>query len=221
MSRYVECLLLLTLAGATSAIPAAAEGIKVGAVEFATACSMSETMLIGVFAATVTAATPLLLVPATWLLLDRTRLGLALRAAGEKPSVVDIAGWNVQQIRYCAALFGAGMAGLAGAFLSIAYLSTWAEGMVAGQGWVPLALVVFGGWRPVRVLLGAYLFGFSYILVFQVQLFGGIFRSISVHILQMTPYLLTIIVMTLMAGRSRRDRAPAALAVPYVREERS
>ena len=106
--------------------------------------------------------------------LYRTRPGLALRAAGEKPSAVDVVGWNVFRIRYLAVLFGAGMAGLAGAFLSVAYLSTWAEGMTAGRGWVALALVIFAGWHPIKLLGGAYLFGFAYILIAQSQVLGGV-----------------------------------------------
>ena len=99
-----------------------------------------------------------LMVAVVWYFLYRTRPGLALRAAGEKPSAVDVVGWNVFRIRYLAVLFGAGMAGLAGAFLSVAYLSTWAEGMTAGRGWVALALVIFAGWHPIKLLGGAYLF---------------------------------------------------------------
>ena len=93
------------------------------------------------------------MVAAVWWFLYRTRPGLALRAAGERPSAVDVAGWSVFRIRYLAVIFGAGMAGLAGAFLSVAYLNSWAEGMTAGRGWVALALVIFAGWHPVTHLL--------------------------------------------------------------------
>ena len=163
-----------------------------------------------------------LMVAMVWYFLYRTRPGLALRAAGEKPSAVDVVGWNVFRIRYLAVLFGAGMAGLAGAFLSVAYLSTWAEGMTAGRGWVALALVIFAGWHPIKLLGGAYLFGFAYILIAQSQVLGGVFYMISTYVMQMFPYLMAIVVLAVMGRRAMKQRvgAPEALALPYVREER-
>ncbi len=163
-----------------------------------------------------------LMVAVVWYFLYRTRPGLALRAAGEKPSAVDVVGWNVFRIRYLAVLFGAGMAGLAGAFLSVAYLSTWAEGMTAGRGWVALALVIFAGWHPIKLLGGAYLFGFAYILIAQSQVLGGVFYLISTYVMQMFPYLMAIVVLAVMGRRAMKQRvgAPEALAIPYVREER-
>jgi ABC-type uncharacterized transport system permease subunit len=163
-----------------------------------------------------------LMVAVVWYFLYRTRPGLALRAAGEKPSAVDVVGWNVFRIRYLAVLFGAGMAGLAGAFLSVAYLSTWAEGMTAGRGWVALALVIFAGWHPIKLLGGAYLFGFAYILIAQSQVLGGVFHMVSTYVMQMFPYLMAIVVLAVMGRRAMKQRvgAPEALALPYVREER-
>ena len=163
-----------------------------------------------------------LMVAVVWYFLYRTRPGLALRAAGEKPSAVDVVGWSVFRIRYLAVLFGAGMAGLAGAFLSVAYLSTWAEGMTAGRGWVALALVIFAGWHPIKLLGGAYLFGFAYILIAQSQVLGGVFYMISTYVMQMFPYLMAILVLAVMGRRAMKQRvgAPEALALPYVREER-
>ena len=163
-----------------------------------------------------------LMVAVVWYFLYRTRPGLALRAAGEKPSAVDVVGWSVFRIRYLAVLFGAGMAGLAGAFLSVAYLTTWAEGMTAGRGWVALALVIFAGWHPIKLLGGAYLFGFAYILIAQSQVLGGVFYMISTYVMQMFPYLMAILVLAVMGRRAMKQRvgAPEALALPYVREER-
>jgi simple sugar transport system permease protein len=163
-----------------------------------------------------------IMVAAVWYFLYRTRPGLALRAAGEKPSAVDVVGWNVFRIRYLAVMFGAGMAGLAGAFLSVAYLNSWAEGMTAGRGWVALALVIFAGWHPIKLLGGAYLFGFAYILIAESQVLGGVFYLISTYVMQMFPYLMAIIVLAVMGRRAmkRRTGAPEALALPYVREER-
>jgi general nucleoside transport system permease protein len=163
-----------------------------------------------------------LMVMVVWYFLYRTRPGLALRAAGENPSAVDVVGWNVFRIRYLAVLFGAAMAGLAGAFLSVAYLNSWAEGMTAGRGWVALALVIFAGWHPIKLVGGAYLFGFAYILIAESQVLGGMFHLISTYVMQMFPYLMAIIVLAVMGRRTmkRRAGAPEALALPYVREER-
>lgn len=157
-----------------------------------------------------------------WWFIYRTRPGLALRAAGEKPSAIDVAGWNVFRIRYMATIFGAAMAGLAGAFLSVGYLNSWSDGMTAGRGWVALALVIFAGWHPVKLLGGAYLFGIAYMLIVQSEVLGGVFHLVSSFILQMFPYVLAIAVLAAMGRRSMRRRAgaPAALALPYVREER-
>jgi general nucleoside transport system permease protein len=162
------------------------------------------------------------MVAAVWYFLYRTRPGLALRAAGEKPSAIDVVGWNVFRIRYLAVMFGAAMAGLAGAFLSVGYLNSWAEGMTAGRGWVALALVIFAGWHPIKLLGGAYLFGFAYILIAESQVLGGVFHLISTYIMQMFPYLMAILVLAVMGRRAmkRRVGAPEALALPYVREER-
>lgn len=163
-----------------------------------------------------------LMVAVVWYFLYLTRPGLALRAAGEKPSAVDVVGWSVFRIRYLAVIFGAAMAGLAGAFLSVAYLNNWADGMTAGRGWVALALVIFAGWHPVKLLGGAYLFGFAYILIAESQVLGGIFYDLSTYVMQMFPYLMAIAVLAVMGRRAmkRRVGAPAALALPYVREER-
>jgi general nucleoside transport system permease protein len=147
-----------------------------------------------------------LLVAAVWYFLYRTRPGLALRAAGENPSAVDVAGWNVYHIRYLAVMFGAAMAGLAGAFLSVGYLSSWTEGMTAGRGWVALALVIFAGWHPLKLLGGAYLFGFSYILIAESQVLGGAFHLISTYVMQMFPYLMAIIVLAVMGRRATKRR---------------
>lgn len=161
-------------------------------------------------------------VPATWYFLNRTRGGLTLWATGEKPSSVDVSGRSVLAIRYGAVLFGSAMAGLGGAFLSLGYLHSWVEGITAGRGWIALALVILAGWDPVRLLVGAYIFGLAYILAFQSQTMGGIFQHVSTYIVQMFPYVLAIVVLAAMGRRSLRRRAapPAALTLPYVREQR-
>ena len=161
------------------------------------------------------------LVPLVWYFLVHTPYGLALRAAGEKPSTAEVAGHDVIRIRYAAVIFGAAMAGIAGSFFSLVYLRTWEDGMTAGRGWVALAVVILAGWRPLRILPGAYLFGFAYIVAFQAQIIGGAFQYVSSYLLQMFPYILAVIVLALTSRTAgRRMNAPAALTLPYVREER-
>lgn len=162
-------------------------------------------------------------VPALWWFLYYTRQGLVLRATGEKPRTVDVVGWNVVRIRYLAIIFGGGMAGLGGAFLSVGYLHSWANEMTAGAGWIALALVIFAGWQPWKLIGGAYLFGFAYIMIFQIQLLGGVFSAISVYLMQMFPYVLAVLVLALIGLRARRRHVgyPAALGLPYVREEQT
>ena len=146
--------------------------------------------------------------------LYRSRAGLVLRAIGESPSSAHALGASVIKVRYLAVLFGGAMAGLAGAYLSTAYTPLWAEGMIAGRGWIALALVVFATWRPVRVLIGALLFGGVTIAQFHVQ---GIGIEIPAQFLSMLPYLATILVLVVIsrdAGLIRLN-APASLGQPF------
>lgn len=149
--------------------------------------------------------------------LYKSRPGLILRAVGESPSSAHALGYRVIRIRYLAVLFGGAMAGVGGAYLSIAYTPLWAEGMTAGRGWIALALVVFATWRPGRVLIGALLFGGVTIAQFHVQ---GLGVEIPSQFLSMLPYLATIIVLVLIS----RDagviglNAPASLGQPWHNE---
>ncbi|WP_020396367.1 ABC transporter permease [Thiolinea disciformis] len=146
--------------------------------------------------------------------LYRSRAGLVLRAIGESPSSAHALGASVIKVRYLAVLFGGAMAGLAGAYLSTAYTPLWAEGMIAGRGWIALALVVFATWRPARVLIGALLFGGVTIAQFHVQ---GIGIEIPAQFLSMLPYLATILVLVVIsrdAGLIRLN-APASLGQPF------
>jgi len=127
--------------------------------------------------------------------LYRSRLGLRLRAIGESPAVAHSLGEPVIRIRYLATLFGGAMSGLAGAYLSTALTPMWVEGMSAGRGWIVLALVVFATWRPLRVLLGAYLFGGVTVLQLHAQGFGV---GVPSEFLSMLPYLATIVVLVLI-----------------------
>jgi simple sugar transport system permease protein len=139
--------------------------------------------------------------------LYRTKAGLILRGIGESPSSAHALGYNVIGIRYLAVLFGGAMAGLGGVYLSVAYTPMWVEGMVAGRGWVALALVVFASWRPARVMLGAYLFGGITIAQFHIQGFG---IEIPSQLLSMMPYIATIVVLVFIS----RDQATIRLNSP-------
>ena len=149
----------------------------------------------------------------TWFLY-RSRAGLILRAVGESPHSAHALGYHVIRIRYGAVLFGGAMAGLGGAYLSIAYTPLWAENMTAGRGWIALALVVFSTWRPARVLLGAMLFGGVTIAQFHIQ---GMGVEIPSQFLSMLPYLATIVVLMIISRDATviRLNAPASLGQPY------
>ncbi len=156
---------------------------------------------------------------ATWFVLWRTRLGLAVRAAGESASTADAAGHSVAGIRLAAVAVGGGLAGAAGAYLTLSLTPQWVEGVVAGRGWIAVALVIFGAWRPGRVAIGALLFGLTLALKTRLQTFGVDFSPI---LLSMLPYLLTVGVLVVISIRSRNrpSPSPAALGIAYRREER-
>ncbi len=148
--------------------------------------------------------------------LDRSRPGLVLRAVGESPASAHSIGYDVIRIRYLATLFGGAMAGIGGAFLSVFYTPLWVEGMVAGRGWIAIALVVFATWRPLRVLVGAYLFGG----VLVVQLFvqgSGLEINIPSQALSALPYLATIVVLVVISRdpNTVRLNAPVSLGQPF------
>jgi general nucleoside transport system permease protein len=127
--------------------------------------------------------------------LPRTRLGLLLRAVGEAPEVAHALGQPVIGLRYLAVLFGGAMSGIAGAYLSTALTPMWVESMSAGRGWIALALVVFATWKPLRVLLGAYLFGGVTVLQLHAQ---GLGIEVPSEILSMLPYIATIVVLVVI-----------------------
>ncbi|SEQ73487.1 simple sugar transport system permease protein [Solimonas aquatica] len=127
--------------------------------------------------------------------LYRTHAGLRMRATGESPSVAHAIGEPVIAIRYLAVMFGGAMAGVAGAYLSTALTPMWVEGMSSGRGWIALALVVFGTWKPLRVMLGAYLFGGVTVMQLYAQGFG---IDVPSEFLSMLPYAATIVVLVLI-----------------------
>lgn len=129
-------------------------------------------------------------------ILNRTRLGLVLKAIGESHDSAHELGYPVVKIRFLAILYGGAMSGLAGGYLSLAYTPMWAENMTAGRGWIALALVVFATWYPSRVLLGAYIFGAITILQLHAQGWG---LSVASQFMSMLPYLATILVLVLIS----------------------
>lgn len=159
------------------------------------------------------------LVPAAWFFLFHTRPGLNLRAVGENPAAADTAGIPVARTRYLWTAFGGALAGLAGAYLSLAYTPGWKENMTSGQGWIAIAMVIVALWNPWRAALGALLFGCVNALQFTLEA-----RQISVipsYILRMLPYLFTIATLVLITRLQQlrgRGGAPANLGVPFERE---
>lgn len=148
--------------------------------------------------------------------LYRSRSGLVLRAVGESPASAHAIGFQVIWIRYLATLFGGAMAGVGGAFLSVFYTPLWVEGMVAGRGWIAIALVVFATWRPFRVLVGAYLFGG--VMVSQLFVQGaGLDINVPAQFLTALPYLATIIVLVIISRDQNTVRlnAPVSLGQPF------
>lgn len=164
------------------------------------------------------------LVPLAWFYMYRTRPGLELRAVGEYPAAADVMGVNVYRLRYAYTVLGGMLAGLAGAALSLAITPLWVDGMTAGQGWIAVGLVIFAGWDPVRAAVGSYLFGAIKRLPLDLQSFAFFLRNPATgYFANMLPYLFTIAVLVISAREAARRRlgAPAALGVPYVREERT
>lgn len=167
-----------------------------------------------------------LLVYASWvcvvlvaLYLTRTRLGLNLRAVGESPAAADAMGVNVSRYRYAHTLIGGAFAGVGGAAFSLSITPQWVDGLTQGAGWIAIALVIFAFWRPTLCLVGAYFFGAFTALPFALQGHGV---TVAPELFQTLPYVATIVALVLVSSRAARLRfgAPAALGLPYVREER-
>ncbi len=146
--------------------------------------------------------------------LYRTRAGLVLRSVGESPESAHALGYPVRWIRLAAVVAGGALCGVAGAFLSVVYAPMWVESLVAGRGWIALALTTFATWRPGRVLLGAYLFGGVTMLQFTLQ---GMGVEIASQLLAMLPYLATIVVLALISRNPLwiRINMPASLGRPF------
>jgi simple sugar transport system permease protein len=187
------------------------------------------------FRSTATDYIALFAVPLAWYFLTRSNLGLELVAVGEDPETADTMGVGVFELRYLAVLIGGGLAGAAGAHLSLSYSQLWVPGMTAGRGWIAVALVIFAQWRPARLLAGAYLFGLLDALRLRSQSlsltvdpgtpFSGVINPVvdvvmNPQIMGTYPYLATIVVLTYVVVRTRNERlaVPSALLQPYSRE---
>ena len=157
------------------------------------------------------------LVPISWYVLYKTPFGLRLRSVGENPEAADAAGVKVARMRYAGVLLSGVLAGIGGAYLSIGQSSLFTRNMTSGRGFIALAALIFGKWRPVQTLLACLLFGFTEAISIQMQ---GVVKlpsgdDIPVQFIQMVPYILTIIVLAGFIGSSR---PPRALGIPYEKE---
>ncbi len=157
------------------------------------------------------------LVPFMWFILFKTKAGINIRSVGENPAAADSLGVNVFMTRYICVFVGGVLSGLAGAYLSVVYTPAWIEGMTAGRGWIVIALTIFSMWSPTRALMGAYLFGGVSAIQFNLQPLG-----VSVNILNMLPYIATVVALLVGTRETVRKRigAPSALGLPYSREEK-
>ena len=153
----------------------------------------------------------IILTPLLAYILYKTTIGLKIRATGESPATADTLGVNVYRIRYLCVIFGGIMAGIAGAYLSTSQMRMFFEGMVAGRGWIALAIVIFGGWSPWKVFGASLFFGGVDAIQMRIQ---PIYPWFPYQILLMMPYISTIIVLILTA---KKTSAPKALAIPYKR----
>jgi simple sugar transport system permease protein len=154
------------------------------------------------------------------LYLRRTRPGLNLRAVGESPAAADAMGVNVAAYRYAHTLVGGAFAGIGGATFSLSITPQWVDGITEGAGWIAIGLVIFAFWRPTLCLVGAYFFGALTYLPLALQSRDILTRWQA--LMQALPYVATIVALVLVSSRAARLRfgAPAALGLPYVREER-
>ncbi len=154
----------------------------------------------------------LLLIPAVWWIIMRTRFGLKIRAVGENPEAADAAGLNVYSIRTTSLMIGGALMAVGGAFLSLAQLGSFTFGIISGRGWVCIALIIFANWQAVNVLWGALIFGGVQALQLRLQTLGW---NLPYELFLALPYLVTILALTI-AGRNAS--APSALLKPYRRE---
>ena len=164
-----------------------------------------------------------LVAPLAWFYIYRTRPGQELRAIGEYPAAADVLGISVYRLRYFYVMLGGLLTGISGAALTLAITPLWIEGVTAGQGWIAVGLVIFAGWDPLRAALGSYLFGAIRRLPLDLQTLPLFLQNPHLgYFMNMLPYLFTIVVLVIGSREALRRLvgAPAALGLPYVREER-
>lgn len=148
-----------------------------------------------------------LVVPGVWYVLFRTRIGLLIRTAGERSEALTVHGYDVARVRMLAVIVGGLFAGIGGAHLSIAYTNSWFENMIAGRGFIAVALVIFASWSPLKVFFGAYLFGAALALGPALQARGFSINQFALHVI---PFVLTLVVLAVL-GRRTISAAPAEL----------
>jgi simple sugar transport system permease protein len=154
--------------------------------------------------------------------LFRTKMGLSLRAVGEDPASAESAGVNVAVVRYTHVLVGGALSGLGGAYFALKLVPTWQDNPFPSAGWIAIALVILSSWRPWRALFVGYAFGFAQFLQLRLQTLGDPWNSIPSTLLAMVPFVLAFVAMLVVASgkRARFLGAPAALTIPYFREQR-
>lgn len=161
--------------------------------------------------------TIVLVILVRWFLF-KTVIGLRLRAVGEDTAAADTAGIDIQVYRLCAVAVSGGFGGLAGGYLSLAESHIWIEGMVAGRGWIAIALVIFAGWQPMRAIFGAVLFGGIEAIIPRIQATGA---DVPIFLLMMLPYVVTLAVLVLRAmSKGAKAGAPGNLGMVYLRQDR-
>ena len=150
-----------------------------------------------------------------WFVLFKTRIGISIRAVGEDPATADSLGISVSRVRYLCVMVGGVLAGVAGAYWSVAYRTAWSGGMTAGLGWIVIALTIFAFWNPLYGLVGAFFFAAMRVLSFRLQ------NWLPPELLKAMPYLLAILVLIVVSRGTLQKRmgAPSALALPYTRGE--
>lgn len=160
-----------------------------------------------------------IIIPVSLIYIYKTRPGMILRSLGENPATLDSAGYNVFALRYAYVIFGSAMTAVSGACVSLSYTNFWSDGMTSGKGWIAVALVVFASWNPIIAVFGALLFGAISIIGVDIQMYVSWIPS---QFFAALPYVATIVALIFTTGsfRKKRSNAPAALCIPYDREER-
>ena len=158
------------------------------------------------------------LMVATSFIIKKTMFGRRLEAVGEDSRAADSMGLNVNKTQFIATCVGGGFSGLAGVYLTLSYVPYWTDNMTSGRGWIALALVIFGGWKPYRTAIGAVLFGFLEALVPRLQTYGF---ELSPYLVKITPYAITIIILVVLTiYKGGRTGAPNNIGIPFFRENR-